>query len=193
MFPEYHYALANLAKVRTAQQRHAEAADLLHRRYQAAPHPENLYDLAEALERAGRAQEASQAFAEFERRSRAEMDTADNSNRELIFYYADHARKPPEALAVARKEIARRHDVYTLDAYAWALYANGDYSEAHRQIEKALAAGVKDPKLQSHADAIASKLKGQAPASGRAQPFRLPGRDGRLESLRLRNVASCGP
>ncbi len=55
IFPNYHYALANLAKVRSTQKRYAEAADLLKRRYAAAPHPENLFSLAEELERAGRA------------------------------------------------------------------------------------------------------------------------------------------
>ena len=51
-----------LAKVRSAQKKHGEAADLLKRRYAAAPHPENLFALAEALERAGRRAEARAAF-----------------------------------------------------------------------------------------------------------------------------------
>jgi Flp pilus assembly protein TadD len=49
MFPGDHYALGNLAKVRIQQKRYGEAVDLLQQRYQAAPHVENLYDLAEAL------------------------------------------------------------------------------------------------------------------------------------------------
>ena len=47
-----------------------------------------------------------------------------------------------------------RHDVWTLDAYAWALYANGQYAEAGRQIEKALAIGTRDAVLFYHAGAI---------------------------------------
>ncbi len=165
VFPGYHYALANMAKVRTAQQRYDDAVELLRRRYAAAPHAENLYDLADAWERASHAGQAKAAFAEFEQKSRAEMNKADNSNRELIFYYADHARKPAEALQVARREIARRHDVHTLDAYAWALYVNGDYAEARKQIEKALAVGVREAQLFYHAGAIASKLNDRAAAS----------------------------
>ena len=46
LFPDYHYALATLARVRSAQKKHGEAAALLKRRYAAAPHPENLYALA---------------------------------------------------------------------------------------------------------------------------------------------------
>ena len=50
MFPGYHYALGNLAKVRIQQKRYDEAVELLRQRYQAAPHAENLFDLARALQ-----------------------------------------------------------------------------------------------------------------------------------------------
>jgi tetratricopeptide (TPR) repeat protein len=153
-FPGYHYALANLAKVRTAQARHAEAADLLQRRHDAAPHPENLFDLAVALERAGRATEAAAAFAKFEAAARREMDGPDNANRELIAYYADHAGKPAEALRIAEQESARRRDVYTLDAYAWALHVNGRHEEARASSLRARAVGVRDPAILEHATII---------------------------------------
>ncbi|MGH9786999.1 MAG: tetratricopeptide repeat protein, partial [Terriglobia bacterium] len=158
LFPDYHYALSQRAKVRTAQQRHAEAADLLRQLVQVAPNPENFYPLAEALDRAGRREEAQAAFEEFEQKALREVEWADNANRELIFYYADHARKPAEALWIAQKEFARRQDVYTLDAYAWALYVNGEYVEARQQIERALAVGIRDAKLFYHAGAITAKL-----------------------------------
>lgn len=154
MFPGYHYALGNLAKVRIQQKRYSDAVALLQQRYQAAPHAENLYDLAEALQLAGRADEAKKAFAEFEQKSLAETNRADNSNHELIFYYADHANKPAKALEVSQREIARRHDVFTLDAYAWALYRNGQYADARKQIETALAVGIRDAKMFRHAGEI---------------------------------------
>lgn len=166
MFPGYHYALGNLAKVRIQQKRYGEAAELLQQRYQAAPHAENLYDLAEALQLAGRAEEAKKAFADFEQKSLAETNRADNSNHELIFYYADHADQPAKALEVAQREIARRHDVFTLDAYAWALYGNGQYAEARKQVETALAVGIRDAKIFRHAGEIALK-SGDQPAAER--------------------------
>jgi tetratricopeptide (TPR) repeat protein len=157
MFPRYHYALGNLAKVRIQQKRYGEAVELLKQRYQAAPHAENLYDLAEALRLAGQSEEAEKAFAEFARKSLLETERADNSNHELIFYYADYAKQPAKALAVATREIARRRDVFTLDSYAWALYANGQYGEARKQIETALAVGIRDAKMFRHAGEIALK------------------------------------
>ena len=166
MFPGYHYALGNLAKVRIQQKRYGEAVDRLQQRYQAAPHAENLYDLAEALQLAGRTDEAKKAFAEFEQKSMAETNRADNSNHELIFYYADHANQPAKALEVANREIARRHDVFTLDAYAWALYRNGEYADARRQIETVLAVGIRDAKMFRRAGEIALKA-GDRPAAER--------------------------
>jgi tetratricopeptide (TPR) repeat protein len=155
LFPDYHYALGNLAKVRIQQKRYDEALDLLRKRYNAAPHAENLYELAEALQLAGRTAEAGKAFEEFERKSLAETGITDNSNHELILYYADHAKRPDKALEVAKREYARRKDVVTLDCYAWALHVNGQNAEARRQIETAFAVGIRNAMFYRHAGEIA--------------------------------------
>jgi tetratricopeptide (TPR) repeat protein len=154
-FPGYHYALANLAKVRIEQRRYSEAVDLLKQRYEGARHAENLYDLAVAMELAGRKGEAQTAFAEFESKSLAESVKKDNSDRELIFYYADHAQQPAKALEIAKQEVVWRDDAFTLDAYAWALHVNGDDAEARKQIETALAVGIRDAQIYRHAGEIA--------------------------------------
>ncbi len=166
MFPGYHYALGNLAKVRIQQKRYGAAVELLTQRYQAAPHAENLFDLAAALQLAGRNEEATRAFAEFEQKSLLETDRGDNSNHELIFYYADYANRPEKALNIAQREIARRRDVHTLDCYAWALYKNGQYGEARQQIETALAVGIREASIFRHAGEIALKA-GDKPAAER--------------------------
>jgi len=157
MFPAYHYALGNLAKVRIQQKRYGQAVDLLQQRYKAAPHAENLFDLAEALQLSGRTDEAQQAFKEFERKSLLETKRADNSNHELIFYYADYANNPAQALQVAQMEYARRQDVFTRDSYAWALFKNGRYKEASEQIQTALNVGIRDARIFRHAGEIALK------------------------------------
>ena len=164
IFPGYHYALQNLAKVRVEQKRYEDAVNLLQQRYDAAKHAENLYDLAEALELAGRVDEAQKAFAEFEIKSRAESVRKDNSDRELIFYYAEHAHEPAKALEVANQEFAWRHDVFTLDAYAWALHVNGRDGEALKNIETALAVGIRDAKILRHAGEIALAAGNRAAA-----------------------------
>jgi tetratricopeptide (TPR) repeat protein len=159
IFPKYHYALGNLAKVRIAQKRYDDAVALLKQRYDAAPHAENLYDLADALELAGRASDAKKAFAEFETKSLEESSRKDNSSRELVFYYADHANQPAKALAIAEQEHAWRHDVY-----AWALHVNAHDAEARKQLDTALAVGIRDAKLFAHAGEIALNLGDRAAA-----------------------------
>jgi len=156
--PGYPSALGGLAQVRILQKRYAEAVILLQRRYQAGLLAANLYDLAEALQLAGRDGEARHAFAEFESKSLLESNKKQNSDHELVFYYADHAQQPAKALKVAQQESAWRRDVYTLDAYAWALHVNGQDSEASKQIETALAVGIRDSKFLMHAGEIALKL-----------------------------------
>jgi tetratricopeptide (TPR) repeat protein len=155
--PGYPYALGCLAQVRTGQKRYAEAAELLRQRAQAAPRPQYLYDLAEALDRAGRNQEARETYREFERQARQAVDQPDNANRELIFYYTDHMRRPAEAVAISRLETGRRRDVYALDAQAWALCASGRYAEARKQMETALASGIRDAAFYYHAGFIAAR------------------------------------
>lgn len=151
---EFAPALEVLGQVRMAQKRYADAAEYYSRRYNAARHPENLYPLAEALAKSGQDAKAHQAFAQFEREALAESERADNANRELIAYYIDYAHQPAKALTLAKREIARRRDVYTSDAYAWALYANGDAAAAQAAIRPALDLRVKDPVILKHAAAM---------------------------------------
>ncbi len=165
VFPGSYLALEGLARVRTAQHKYAEAVDLLRQRNRVSPSPRSTYALAEALERSGRMDEAPTVYAEFEQRALGETGQPANANCELIFYHADHSHNAPEALRLARIEIGRRHDVDTLDAYAWALHANRAYAEARAQIEKALSVGIRDAALFYHAGAIAAKQKDSAAAT----------------------------
>jgi len=158
LFADYHYALGTLAQVRQAQNRNEEAVALLEKRYAAAPHAENQFALAEALDRAGHKEDAAKAFAGFEQKALLEANITDNANHELIAYYVDYAHQPAKALEIARQELERRHDAFTLDAYAWSLAASGDYTKAHAEMQKAVAFGVKDPKVLRHASEIAQHL-----------------------------------
>jgi len=163
-FPGYYFSLETLARLRAAQGQNTEAVDLWRRRNQQAPTPESLYGLAQALEQDGRADQARTAWAEFVSVATPLVRQASNANRELVLYHVNYAHAPAEALRVARVEIARRHDVLTQDAYAWALASNGEYQEAKMQMEKALALGTKDSVFYYHAGVIASRLNDRAAA-----------------------------
>lgn len=157
LVPGYHYALGQLAQVRLAQGDAGTAITLLERRYRAAPHPENLYDLARALHAGGRTRDARVAFEEFERAARTERDRADNANHELVYYYVDYARRPAAAAAVAAAELRRRRDVRTLEACGWALAATGQLRAARACIDDAIAVGIRDAELYYRAGNIARR------------------------------------
>jgi tetratricopeptide (TPR) repeat protein len=157
LFPDYHYALAALARAHERRGDHARAAALLADRYRLAPHPENLFAWAEALDRSGRHADAEAKFKEFETRARAEMNGPDNANRELALYYADYARRPDEAVRVMEREVNSRRDIYTLDTLAWALFKAGRREEARKMAGEVLRVGTTDPTIRQHADAIAGK------------------------------------
>lgn len=165
-FPNYPFATDTLAEVRIVQKRYEEAIVLFRQRYQSSPRAANLYNLAQALRLAGHNAEGEKGFAEFETKARMESSNKDNSNRDLIFYYADYANQPARALHVAEQEYAWRKDIYTLDAYAWALHVNGQDVEARKQMEIALEVGIRDAKLFRHAGEIALKLGDLAAAQG---------------------------
>jgi tetratricopeptide (TPR) repeat protein len=79
-------------------------------------------------------------------------------NRDLAIFYADHDMKLTEALDLAQKELEVRHDVYTWDALAWALYKNGKLTEAAKASEKAMRFGTRDSLLLFHAGMIAERM-----------------------------------
>ena len=164
-FPGYYAALEVSAQVQTARQNYSEAADLLRQRNLKSPTAVSQYALAEALERAGQATEAASAFADFVAAARPLINSNDNANEELISYYLGRGHDAAEALRIAQLEITKRHDVNTLDAYAWALCGNGRYDEAQKQIAVALAVGVREARMFYHAGIIAAKLGDDALAS----------------------------
>jgi tetratricopeptide (TPR) repeat protein len=128
-----------------AQKHYQEAVSLLRLRYEKAPHPENLYELAETLVRAGETEEAEALFARLEREARAPV-------------LLRRPRVPPSESApvIAEREIAWRRDVFTRDAFAWALHRSGKSTTARSEIEAALAVGIKDARMLYHAGAISS-------------------------------------
>jgi tetratricopeptide (TPR) repeat protein len=164
LFPGYFAAVEQLARVQTAQLHYSAAADLLLERNQNFPTPQSRYALAQALERAGRTSEADLAYTDFVTTARPLADGNDNANEELISYYLGRGHDPAEALRIAQLEIARRRDVNTLDAYAWALSGNGRYQEAQKQIAKALAVGVREAAMFYHAGVIFASLHDDASA-----------------------------
>jgi tetratricopeptide (TPR) repeat protein len=165
LFPHYVYTMENLAQVRMAQHRPQDAILLWKQAAQMDRDPHALYELARAHEESGHTKDAQATYAEFEKLAKAKETTTERSTLDLILMYAGNATTSPDALIIAQKEAAARQDVDTLDAYAWALYANGKFQEADAAVQKELAVGIQNARIFDHAGHIAQSLNRAADAA----------------------------
>jgi tetratricopeptide (TPR) repeat protein len=172
LFPHDPVTQVNMARVLMQQNKAPEAIPLLQQRLgeeqsQQLSQSSTLFLLAMAQQQASPSASAA-TFARFAKSAQAEAAKPANDDTELILYQAGlpgaAPADPAAALTLAEHEMTYRHDVATLDAYAWALYANGKYAEAEVQAQKALAVGIHSARLDEHAGAIALKLHKQAQA-----------------------------
>jgi tetratricopeptide (TPR) repeat protein len=158
LFPGYPATLENLGRARVDQHRFQDAIALLEKVAQQTHSAHAFCALALAQEAAGKSADAAASNAKFKALAEHPANPFDDSQRELILLYASNPATVPEAVALARQQIALRHDVWTLDAYAWALYKNGDPTAADVQEQKAIAVGVQSARIFDHAGHIAQKL-----------------------------------
>jgi tetratricopeptide (TPR) repeat protein len=145
-------------KMLLAQNRLSEAVNTLQNAVKLNPLPEYQWTLAEALRAAGRENEASEVEAQLCQRG------ASSDPRTLALYLATRHESPETALRLARAEFDSRGDVFTHDALAWSLAAAGKLTEAHSEMQRALAEGTQDARLFFHAGIIASQAGHSADA-----------------------------
>ena len=156
--PHSYRNLAGLGEVRTAQQRYPEAIALYQKALAVVPYPAYaaaLYDLNLQL---GRPDDARKQLALVEFISTLNPLNERLFYRELALFYADHNLKLTESVALAKKELEVRHDVYTWDILAWVLFKNGLAAEADDAMSKSLSLGTGDSLLQFHAGMIELQL-----------------------------------
>jgi tetratricopeptide (TPR) repeat protein len=163
-FPDYYRALAGLAQVRAAQQRYLEAIELYQKAIAIVPLPDYAVALSDVYTKLGRTEEAQKQYSLVEYIGYLNMLNKVLYNRELAYFYADHDRRLPEALDLARKELEVRRDIYAYDVLAWALYKNDRPEEALAAITEALKLGTKEARLFFHAAMIHHRLGERAKA-----------------------------
>jgi tetratricopeptide (TPR) repeat protein len=157
-YPDYHRALAGLAKVAVAEDNLPEAIGLYKQAIGVIPLPAYAAALGDVYAKAGNAAEARKSYDLVEYIARLNAFNQSVYNRELAVFYADHDVHLPEALALARKEFEVRHDIYTWDALAWTLYKNAQPQEAAATMKEALRLNTMDPLLLFHAGMIYERL-----------------------------------
>lgn len=158
IFPNYYRALAGLAQVRAAQQRYPEAIDLYRKAIAIVPLPDYAAALGDVYTKLGHAGDAQKSYDLVEYIGYLNTLNKVLYNRELAYFYADHDRKLPEALELARRELEVRQDIYAYDVLAWALYKHDQPQEARTAITAALQLGTKDARLFFHAGMIHHRL-----------------------------------
>lgn len=158
---DYAPALLLQGKLMLSNGKDTEAVDLLQRAVALNPLPDYQWVLSEALRAAGQNDEAEKVEQQLTRKGAA------SDPRTFALYLATKGSDPATALDLAQAELNNRSDVFSHDAMAWALAANGRSQEAWQEMQAALAEGTKDARLYFHAALLAVQA-GQAET---AQPW----------------------
>lgn len=147
--PDYPPALLLRGEMLINREAYPEAVEVLSNAVRKNPLPLYLWTYREALQKAGyrlQAEEINQELLE----KGALLD-----RRTFTLFLASTDQQSPLSLSLARKEFESRQDVFTMDALAWALRANGKLDEAYRYSLQALSEGTMDARLSYHAAVIA--------------------------------------
>ncbi len=148
--PDYAAALLAQGRIELARGHGAQAAATLARAVSLNPLPEYRWTLADALRQEGRAADALVIETDLQR------DGAAEDPRTFSLYLSTRREHSAEAVRLARRELEKRADVFTLDALAWSLASAGELREASALMTRALAEGTEDARLFVHAAAIAA-------------------------------------
>ena len=147
-FPDYHRAVAALARVEAARGRTDQAVTLYRRALEAVPLPEYAASLGETLAAAGRDAEAAEAYEVVDVMQRLFEANGARTELETALVDLDRNVNVADALARAREAFAERRSIEAEDVLAWALFRNGECDKALLHSRRALRLGTRDaPKL----------------------------------------------
>lgn len=149
MFPNYWHATNGLAKVYWASRRWREALTFAKQSAEVYPLPEALgyeYDAQRALNDKRGAKLTAKLIGAIERIG----NTQGINDRLIAIFYSDHGLSLDRAVAIARRDLASRDDIYSEDTLGWALAQAGYWREALPHAERAAVLGTQDARLQFH-------------------------------------------
>ncbi|HTC32924.1 MAG TPA: tetratricopeptide repeat protein [Bryobacteraceae bacterium] len=151
-YPGHWHTDEHFAELMAAEGRFDEAAQLFQQVIARAPKPELQQALGELYVFSGRADEAEHCF---DRALAAYLESVRRGGvhyfHHLADFYTDARDEPAEAVRWARMDLQMRSNFSTQAALAWALYRNGEVSEAVEYIGLALSSGVRDAQIFSTA------------------------------------------
>ena len=148
---DYAPALLAQGRILLARGQLSTAIELLRRAAELNPLPEYQWLLADALQTAGRSKEA------YRIEGRLTEEGVHSDPRTLSLYLATRGEDVETAFRLAQRELESREDIFTLDALAWSLRANGKTDQARSVIRRALAEGTPEARLFFHAAVISAE------------------------------------
>ena len=146
---------AAMARLEAASQRWKRARRYAREAVRLAADPATLSLLGDVEAALGHRAAAESAYAAVESLA---AERPEPFNRQWTLHRLDHGRHLGETVALLRREIAVRGDVYGYDQLAWGLYRTGALADARAASDAALRMGTQDPMLFFHAGMIARAL-----------------------------------
>jgi tetratricopeptide (TPR) repeat protein len=156
LFPNHPFAERGMAELLEAQGDTAGAAAKLEALMARSPSPDLAAKLGDLYTSLGRSADASRSYALAEAGWRFDAPHP----AQLARFLADHDRKLAEAVALAERTEAERHDIFTEDALAWCYFKSGRLADATAAMTRALRTGTRDRAILAHAAAITKAERG---------------------------------
>jgi tetratricopeptide (TPR) repeat protein len=151
-YPGHWHTDEHLAELLASEGRFEEAAALFQNVIARTPKPELQQALGELYVFSGQPNKAESWFGQALVAYLKSVERGDvHYFHHLADFYADAGQEPAEAVRFARMDLEMRSNFSTQATLAWALYRNGELSEAIEYIRLALSSGVRDAGIFSTA------------------------------------------
>ena len=157
-FPGHPYALAGQIRVAAAAGRYHAALALARPLLEQTGSPEIAAQVGDLHAALGDAAAAARYYDEAERLERDGWEWEEPQPASLARLLGDRDRRADEAVALAKRALARRRDIFSEDALAWACFRAGRVEEAAAASARALRTGARDRRILYHAAAIRHAL-----------------------------------
>lgn len=146
--PNDYRLLAAMGKVAAAKKDFPRAIENYKKSTEILPQQETVAALGDLYTLTGRAEEARKQYQMVETIAQLNRANGVTGDMTTARFYADHGTKLPEALKMAEEEYRTRKNVYAADTLAWCYFKNGNFAEARKYIDLALA--QKTPEAAFH-------------------------------------------
>jgi tetratricopeptide (TPR) repeat protein len=161
-FPNHPYARSGLARVAAARGNYSQALESYRTLMAEAPTPELAATIGDLLARLGDRKSAEAMYGEAESLEREGWKMEEPQPAALARMLAERGRKIDEAVTLAEQAARVRHDIFTMDALAWAYFQAGRIPDARAASLEALRTGSMDRRIRCHAKAIEEGMKADA-------------------------------